>query len=176
MSEIKEEILEVAKPEAKKRGRKPKVQATGPSPAPIDSPTIRAFEEEVLALVRSRGLITGSLNTAKVESETANVRLRAAQEQLIQVEREVQYRLALIQQLRGGGQQSQLSPQTYAPTPVPSYPDSADYGYAPVVGVPAGVGSIASHSGPVPISSFGGQKIRSESADNIRAEMASRAI
>lgn len=165
-----------------KRGRKPKNAAPAiaeASTVPMKSvkrakkpntvkpnPTIMALEGEILELVRRRNAANAAISSAKYAAETANVQLRMANDQMISVEKEVQYRLGLIGQLRGDAPRTQATHATIYPPAGTGYVDYEASGMG--VSIPAGVGSIPSMSSVATINE-GGRRVRSESAEGLRS-------
>ena len=162
MAEIETESAAM-KPKKRQYNRKPLPPAPPAPPAP-PSPAVIALENEIVELVRARLGANSEIALAMAAANEANSRLQVAQTKLQQIEREVQYRIALTQQMKGmqpsvtitnGG-----SENVYVAT-------SYENGYG--VSIPPGVGSIPSVSGPQRIVHTG-PRVRSESAEGFRAE------
>ena len=158
MAEIETESAAM-KPKKRQYNRKPLPPAPPAPPAP-PSPAVIALETEIVELVRARLGANAEIALAMAAANEANSRLQVAQTKLQQIEREVQYRIALTQQMKG------MQPQQIHVTEVENYP-MTDSGYG--VSIPPGVGSIPSVSGPQRIVHTG-PRVRSESAEGFRAE------
>lgn len=157
--------------EKKKRAyhRKP----VPPPPPPAPSPAVIALENEVLELVKQRTSANQGIIDAMRRANEANVALSAAREMLNLLDQEVQYRMALIGQMKGQPTGGALAGSRYwdAPPPTPPANDWASATSSPnesfdrVYGVPAGVGSIPATPNRIP----GAPRVRSESAEDMRA-------
>lgn len=158
MAEIETESAAM-KPKKRQYNRKPLPPAPPAPPAP-PSPAVIALENEIVELVRARLGANSEIALAMAAANEANSRLQVAQTKLQQIEREVQYRIALTQQMKG------MQPQQIHVTEVANYP-MTESGYG--VSIPPGVGSIPSVSGPQRIVHTG-PRVRSESAEGFRAE------
>lgn len=130
--------------------------------AEVPNPAILALQEDILGLVKQRGSAQHEIAQAGLALNQASARMQGAREILQQLESEVQYRMSLISQMRGGGPPPIQVPAQY-------YPPTLHDVYAPQIGVPPGVGSIPS---VIPFASPadpGGRRIRSESAEDVRS-------
>jgi len=159
MSEKNVETQDSPKPK-RKYNRKaaiptPPIQNLPPSPATL------ALESQVLELVNQRMSANSQIATAMQDAALANAKLQAAQNLLKQIEHEVNYRLALVQQMKGGPV-STFVPQYEVAVP------QFESGYG--VSIPQGVGSIPPQPAPMTVVE-GGRRIRSESAESVRAAM-----
>lgn len=152
-----EENIKAAESKKKRQYvRKPASQPVVSTPAP-PSAAVVALESQVLELVGQRMAANQEIANATIAANEANARVQAAQQRLRQLEVEVNYRLALAHQMKGG-----IGP---APGDVDSSTQRFESGYG--VSIPAGVGSI-----PAPMTVVeGGRRIRSESAESVRAAM-----
>jgi len=129
-----------------------------PSPP---SPAVIALENEIVKLVGDRLAANSEIAAAMQAANEANSRLQVAQTRLQQIEREVQYRIALTQQMKGVQPNAQISSGVEM-APAMMY----ENGFG--VSIPAGVGSIPAQ-GPQRVVQVG-PRIRSESAEAFRAE------
>jgi hypothetical protein len=137
----------------KRENPAPIVAAPAPEPVAAPSPAVTALEGDILELVKLRG---GAIQAISVETQqvaSANGRLAAAREYLSGLEKEVEYRMNLIAQMKGQRPQTSYSAPLPFLTPSPIMPqfDMANEAYnqlnqassyAPQYGVPAGVSSI----------------------------------
>lgn len=186
MSEITEIDNTVpASPEKPKRVYKPRtkspvIEPIAEIPVPIaapsaPNPTILALEADILELVRHRSAALNEVAASGHALNAASARMASAKEQLQSLEKEVQYRLALIHQMKGGAPQieyqTQIPPMQFSVGPhidqqrQPAYEVPNGQG----VSIPPGVGSIPSGSGQ---SGYAQQRQpRTESAEDVRAAM-----
>jgi hypothetical protein len=145
-----------------KKARKPytkRVTQEIPSPIPVaqaPNPTIIALEAKIYELSEQRSQAQLAISHANRQVQSAQNQLRSAQEEFQRLEGEVQYRMSLIGQMRGGGTPIPAaaflppSPQpagnyyagvptmspTYAPAmPYPPYPPAFDPRMVPATGV-----------------------------------------
>lgn len=197
MPEITEiENLAAVTPEKPKRIYKPRtkppiVEAVAEVAAPVaipppPNPTILALEADILELVRHRSAALNEVAASGHALNAASARMASAKEKLQQLEQEVQYRMALIAQMRG-----ERGPDVYAAPPMhmyqaPAAPILSDYAAKMMnqayresftsdipngqgVYIPPGVSSIPSGSGQ---SGYVPQRQpRTESAEDVRAAM-----
>lgn len=150
MTEIATELKKSSKPK-RKYTRKP----SPPVPIP-PNPTVEAMEKDVLSLVQQRIAANAEIVTATTAVNQANSALQLAQMRLSQIVSEVQYRMGLIAQLKGGGMS----------VPSPLIPDVDRFDVYSSNGAP--VGSIPAP--PTQRQVQTGPRIRSESAESVRAE------
>lgn len=73
-----------------------------PSPPPPPSQAIVELENQIIALVQHRASANQVIEQATIEANAANAKVQAAYSHLKQIEQEVQYRMGLIQQMKGG--------------------------------------------------------------------------
>jgi len=129
----------------------------------MPNPTILALQNDILELVKQRTVANQEIARANHAVSQATFSLQAARENLNNLEREVQYRMSLIAQMRG---QTPMVPAAYpfeAPAP--------DYGH----GYASGVSSIPAPVQPYTPVPGEGPRIRSESAEGFRdAEVGAR--
>jgi hypothetical protein len=157
MTEIVPELKKSPKPK-RKYNRKPA------PPAPIaPNPTVEAMEKDVLSLVQQRMAANEQIVNATVAVNLSASNLQVAQMRLSQIVSEVQYRMGLIAQLKGGTT-SQVQGMTMTLPPFPPDVDRFDVyssNGAPVGSIPAPPTQRQVQTGP---------RIRSESAESVRAE------
>jgi hypothetical protein len=154
-------VLEDPKPAKRKRPAAPR-QPEPPSPA------VLSLEADVLELVKQRTAAQRDIVATTAAVNQANANMQRAQQTFSYLEQEVQYRMALIAQMKGGTA-GVLGPakivHSGAETATLSgdaYPGVSGYG----VSIPQGVSSIPA---PQPIHlSAPGPRIRSESAAGFR--------
>lgn len=155
MTEIASESVP-NKPAKRAYHRKP-VPPPPPAPPSPPSPAVIALENEIVKLVGDRLNANSEIAAAMQAANEANSRLQVAQTRLQQIEREVQYRIQLTQQMKG-----------IAPQPVQE-PWTQDLANGFGVSIPAGVSSIPAMSAQ-PRIVHTAPRIRSESAEGFRAE------
>jgi hypothetical protein len=150
----------------RKYTRKPVPPPAPPPPAP-PSQAVVALEADVLQLVSQRMAATQQIAIATQEATLANAKLQAAQNMLKQIEFEVQYRLSLVQQMKGG-QTTRLETVASGVDFITAgpYPQSPIDGY--FAGNTVGIGSIPPQPAPMTVVE-GGRRVRSESAEAVRA-------
>ena len=185
-----------------KPGRKPKqihvtevadyvapTPPAAPTPEP-PNPAIASLQEDIIQLVKQRSGARGEISNAMLALNQANARLTAAKDYLMGLEQEVQYRMNLIAQMRGGNNAAYFTTITGAAANFPEVdrvdfyrqvgdqyipidnPDTTPNGYG--VTIPDGVGSIPAPRNITTMPS--GPRIRSESAVAERnAEISTRA-
>lgn len=156
MPETAPEPKKLVKPK-RKYNRKPSPPVTIQA-----NPTIAALEKDVLDLVGQRLAVITEITAANVAVTEANLRLQAAQQRIKQLEYEVGYRLNLIRQMKG---EPSVRDGMALQMIVPTSNELPQYG--PIVS--EGVGSIAP-APPAPRQVHTGPRIRSESAEDVRAE------
>jgi hypothetical protein len=136
-----------------------------PPPAPPAPPSaaVTALESQVLELVSQRMAANSQIAAAMQDAALANAKLQAAQQLLKQIEFEVQYRLSLIGQMKGG------NPAAMNQANFVAMPEVQDMSYmtAPMSGH---FGSIPVQPAPITVIE-GGRRVRSESAESVRAAM-----
>jgi hypothetical protein len=153
-----ESEAKTANPTKSKRAyhRKP---APPPPPEP-PNPRIATLEDQILKLVDQRMSILTEITAANGALSAAQFRAQAARDGLIQLDQEVQYRMALIAQMKGGTQTV-----IHGPSEV-SLPVNFS--------VPPNVGSVPAAAPALVFD--GGRRVRSEAAIGVRdAEAAARA-
>lgn len=146
--------------------------AAAPEPPNL---AILALQQDIVDMVQRREQAQQGISQAMVAVSEANSSLQIAQQHFTNLEREVQYRMGLITQMRGG-----VAPISHF-SEVANYISGRevetllDIPNGQGVSIPEGVGSIPAPSMVAP-QSPGGRKIRSEAADGIRnAELGVRA-
>jgi hypothetical protein len=160
---------EVKSTESPKKKRSYHRKPTPPPPPPPPSAAVSALEADVLELVKQRLVANQAIINATAAANEANSRLQAAQQHLRNLEQEVNYRMALIGQMKGGGADKTFSVITNtSPNNIYLGNMNEPQGYESGMGVsiPPGVGSIAPLNQPRIVPS--GPRIRSESAEGVR--------
>jgi hypothetical protein len=113
------------------------------NPIPQVNPNVAALESGLIPLVNQRLEANQIVRIATQKANQANFELQNAQNSLAQIEGEINYRMQMIQQLKGGAPSSPAGP--FAVQPLQPAPQPSPY-YAPVTpfpgGAAAGVGSL----------------------------------
>jgi hypothetical protein len=131
---MENEIHEITPPKRKYSPRKPKPQAipehlmTPPPP----NPNVALMEGRVAELVEQRTQAQFHLSRVNQQFQRMQLDLQSAKEEFSRVEQEIQYRMGLINQMRGG-QPSQAG-SGYANAPTVTLPG---VGYFPAANGPA---------------------------------------
>ena len=110
-----------------KKPRKPYTRTkidTPPSTIPASqalNPNIAALESDIYALVKERSQAQSAISHWNQQIQSVQNSLRAAQDGFNRIEGEIQYRMGLVNQMRGGAA-PQIPPQSlpYAPTFAPA--------------------------------------------------------
>ena len=141
-----------------------------PPPAPPAPPSaaVTALESQVLELVGQRMAANSQIAAAMQDAALANAKLQAAQQLLKQIEFEVQYRLSLIGQMKG----RQSVQMTTTSTGYADFTFDGPDGISPLDQrfLGGNIGSIPPQPSPITVIE-GGRRVRSESAESVRAAM-----
>lgn len=171
-----------------------------PPPPQVPNPNILAMESKIGELVEARSQAKFNISRAEQVFQQAQMGLRREQEQFSSIEHEIQYRMGLIQQMRGGpspamhpalGQGLQWEPAPPQPvswmqpsqpmsppynptTPYPSYPPAFDPRQVPSQGVGSAPGfpvdPITGRYSPYPDVAGGPDGARTSSAEEVRRD------
>jgi len=120
------EIHEIPAKKARKAYTR-KLPSEIPAPIPVTqapNPHISAMEAEILGLVGARSQAATQISLANRQLQQAQNNLRNAQEEFQRFEAEVQYRMQIVAQMRGG------TPHPLAPAIPPYPPPQPGIGYA----------------------------------------------
>lgn len=152
-------------------------RAPKPSAAPAvepPNPAIIALQQDIVEMVQRREQAQQGISQAMAAVSDSNSRLQIAQQNFQNLEREVQYRMSLIHQMKGSSAPLEIHGAAHAifaayDAPQTEYPNGMG------VEIPAGVSSIPSRQAPPPTEITGGRRVRSESAEGFRDDVATRA-
>ena len=129
-----ETVPETAIPPKKNKGGRPRKHAAVPAPKPepaakplADSPAVLQLQNDIVTLVRRRDAVSEEIAVKSSAAFMASAELQGTQSKLTLLDQEVQYRMRVIQQMKG-----EAPSNVYTMPTVASYPPNYGVG-APVV-------------------------------------------
>lgn len=153
MPESESKSAESPKPK-RKYTRRATVAAQNAIPE-APNPRIADLETQIIELVGRRAAVLKEISVANTALAQAQIRAASAKDEILQLDQEVQYRMSLIDQMKGR-----------QPTVVHG-PSGVQQG---MTVIPGGfVGSVPSSTTGI-VTGIDGRRVRSESAEGVRAE------
>src|ERR1019366_6171559 len=117
----KETVPETAAVPKKNKGGRPRKHAAVPAPKPepaakplADSPAVLQLQNDIVTLVRRRDAVSEEIAVKSSAAFMASAELQGTQSKLTLLDQEVQYRMRVIQQMKGEAPTNvyQMPPQT----------------------------------------------------------------